>query len=60
MSFSHPFEKKNKEIKNNGNWNSVKKDMTRENVKKQLINALDFKSDNNCKFSSEDLALEIE
>ena len=34
--------------------------MTRENVKKQLINALDFKSDNNCKFSSEDLALEIE
>ena len=60
MSFSHPFEKKNKEIKNNCNWNSVKKDMTRENVKKQLINALDFKSDNNCKFSSEDLALEIE
>ena len=60
MSFSHPFEKKNKEIKNNCNWNSVKKDMTRENVKKQLINALDFKSDNNCKFSSEYLALEIE
>ena len=38
----------------------IKKDATRENVKKTLINALEPKKDDNCKYTSEKIALEIE
>ena len=44
MHFSNPFEKKsNIKIQGNGNQSLNKKDITRENVKKNLIVALDKK-----------------
>ena len=44
MHFSNPFEKKsNIKIQGNDNQNLNKKDITRENVKKNLIVALDKK-----------------
>jgi hypothetical protein len=61
MHFSNPFEKKsNIKIQGNDNQNLNKKDITRENVKKNLIVALDKKNDNLFKFNSEKIALEIE
>ena len=59
MSLSNPFGKKpEKKIESTQNKN--KKDSTRENVKKALMNALEPKKDGNFKFSSEKIALEIE
>ena len=59
MSLSDPFAKK-KQIKTESNQHKVKKDVTRENVKKSLLQILEPKTDENSKFSAEKISLEIE
>ena len=59
MILSNPFGKKTQVKNENGN-NLIKKDSTRENVKKTLINALEQKNEeSNFKFTSEKIAIEI-
>ena len=60
MILNNPFGKKT-QVKNENGHNQIKKDSTRENVKKTLINALEQKNDeNNFKLTSEKIAIEIE
>ena len=58
-SISNPFGKKT-QVKTDITQSQTKKDATRENVKKTLLNSLEKKKDGNSKFSSEKIALEIE
>jgi hypothetical protein len=58
-SISNQFGKKT-QVKTDITQSQTKKDATRENVKKTLLNSLEKKKDGNSKFSSEKIALEIE
>ena len=59
MITKDPFAKRT-QTKTESNQHHVKKDATRENVKKTLLNALEPKKDGNSKFSAEKISLEIE
>ena len=63
MSLQNPFAKPVPKQNAEKSKQVVKKDSTRENVKKQLINALEKNKDNtikDLKFTSEQIAIEIE
>ena len=63
MSLQNPFAKPVPKQNTEKSKQVVKKDSTRENVKKQLINALEKNKDNtikDLKFTSEQIAIEIE